>query len=106
MAQPAAVSPASKAAAPSAYTGYPFQQTHPDRLAVLAMLFGLQPAAGAAFRMREFGCGDGGNLIPMAFAVPESRFTGIDLASNLVDRLNPKKRQLQNHLGGTIWQLH
>jgi len=30
--------------------------------------------------MLEIGCGDASNLIPMAYALPESRFTGIDLA--------------------------
>lgn len=45
MAQPAAVSPIIKTPAPSAYdavvyTGYPFQQAHPDRLAALAILRG------------------------------------------------------------------
>jgi protein-L-isoaspartate O-methyltransferase len=55
-------------------------QTHPDRLATLAFLFGMSPAAPANCRVIELGCGDGANLIPMAAALPGSRFTGIDLA--------------------------
>ena len=31
--------------------------------------------------MLEIGCGDGANLIPLAYHLPESRFTGIDLAA-------------------------
>jgi methyltransferase-like protein/trans-aconitate methyltransferase len=69
-----------------AYTGYPFQQTHPDRLATLATLFGLNPARVDRCRVLELGCGDGGNLIPMAFTLPESRFVGIDLAPRPVAR--------------------
>jgi methyltransferase-like protein/2-polyprenyl-3-methyl-5-hydroxy-6-metoxy-1,4-benzoquinol methylase len=63
------------------YPGYPFQQTHPDRLATIAALHGLSPAPVTKCRVLELGCGDGGNLIPMAFTLPESQFVGIDLAA-------------------------
>jgi methyltransferase-like protein/SAM-dependent methyltransferase len=69
-----------------AYIGYPFAQTHPDRLATLGALFGLQPAPVGKCRVLELGCGDGGNLIPMAFTLPDSDFVGIDLASAPVER--------------------
>ncbi|MBI3858539.1 MAG: methyltransferase regulatory domain-containing protein [Planctomycetes bacterium] len=57
-----------------------YAQTHPDRLAAIATLFGMAPAPVERCRVLEIGCGDGGNLIPMAYALPESAFTGIDLA--------------------------
>jgi methyltransferase-like protein/2-polyprenyl-3-methyl-5-hydroxy-6-metoxy-1,4-benzoquinol methylase len=63
------------------YPGCPFSQTHPDRLATLARLFGMKPAAVENCRVLELGCGDGGNLIPMAFGLPGSEFVGIDLAA-------------------------
>jgi methyltransferase-like protein/SAM-dependent methyltransferase len=69
-----------------AYTGYPFAQTHPERLATLATLFGLQPAPVSNCRVLELGAGDGGNLIPMAFTLPGSSFVGIDLASEPIAR--------------------
>jgi methyltransferase-like protein/2-polyprenyl-3-methyl-5-hydroxy-6-metoxy-1,4-benzoquinol methylase len=62
------------------YSSYAFSQTHPDRLATLATLFGMQPAAVTNCRVLELGCGDGSNLIPMAFGLPRSEFLGIDLA--------------------------
>ncbi len=62
------------------YVGYPFQQTHPDRLAMLATLFGMQPAPVERCRVLELGCGDGTNLIAMAYGLSESQFVGIDLA--------------------------
>jgi SAM-dependent methyltransferase len=34
----------------------------------------------------ELGCGDGGNLIPMALAVPAARFVGIDSAATAIER--------------------
>jgi SAM-dependent methyltransferase len=55
-------------------------QTHPDRLATLATLFGLRPAPPERCRVLELGCGDGGNLVPMALALPDSTFVGIDVA--------------------------
>ncbi len=68
------------------YPGAAFAQTHPDRLATLATLFGMTPAPVERCRVLELGCGDGGNLIPMAFGLPESRFTGVDLASTAIAR--------------------
>jgi methyltransferase-like protein/SAM-dependent methyltransferase len=59
-------------------------QTHPDRLAAVGTLFGMSPAPVRGCRVLEIGCGDASNLIPMAYALPESRFTGIDLAEEPV----------------------
>lgn len=63
------------------YDTFPRRQTHPDRLAAVARLFGMDPAPIATCRVLEIGCGDGGNLIPMAYYLPGGSFTGIDLAS-------------------------
>ena len=62
------------------YPTYPRIETHPDRLAAVATLFGMKPAPVTRCRVLELGCGDGGNLIPMAYFLPESRFYGVDLA--------------------------
>jgi methyltransferase-like protein len=66
------------------YPGYPFAQTHPDRLAAIATLFGMKPAPVGRCRVLELACGDGGNLIPMALTLPESWFAGIDLAAGAI----------------------
>jgi SAM-dependent methyltransferase len=62
------------------YPTSPQAQTHPDRMAVQARLFGMNPAPIDKCRILELGCGDGGNLIPMAFTLPGSECVGIDLA--------------------------
>ncbi len=62
------------------YESLPFVQTHPDRLATLGHLFGLQPAALATCRVLELGSAAGGNLIPMAVALPGAQFVGVDLS--------------------------
>ncbi len=62
------------------YPGLCYPSTHPDHLATLAYLFGLDPRPIHRCRVLEIGCGDGANLIPMAFGLPQSEFLGIDLA--------------------------
>lgn len=68
------------------YPSTPFPQTHPDRLATLATLFGMRAAPVERCRVLELGCGDGGNLIPMALVLPEGRFLGLDLAGAPIGR--------------------
>jgi methyltransferase-like protein/trans-aconitate methyltransferase len=67
------------------YPGFPFSQTHPGRLATLASLHGMQPAPPARCRMLELGCGDGGNLIPLAYQYPDSTFLGVDLSARAIE---------------------
>src|SRR5687768_17251136 len=63
------------------YTNKPLYPTHPDCLAVAGILRGMRPASPAKCRVLELGCASGGNLIPMAYSLPESRFVGIDLSA-------------------------
>jgi SAM-dependent methyltransferase len=67
------------------YLTVPMAQTHPDRLASVASLFGMAPAPVTSCRVLEIGCGSGGNLLPMAYRLAGSRFTGIDLAETAVE---------------------
>ncbi|HEV3386835.1 MAG TPA: class I SAM-dependent methyltransferase, partial [Gemmata sp.] len=62
------------------YECHPYPQTHPSRLATIATLFGLSPPPVDNCRVLELGCAGGGNLIPMAEALPESSFVGVDLS--------------------------
>ena len=67
------------------YPGRPYPQTHPDRLAAVAMLAGMSPAPVARCRVLEVACGDAANLIPMAHGLPESEFVGFDLAARPIE---------------------
>jgi SAM-dependent methyltransferase len=67
------------------YQTFPRRQTHPNRLAAVARLFGVEAAPVAQCRVLELGCGAGGNLIPLAFHLPQSRFSGIDLAEQPIE---------------------
>ncbi len=60
------------------YPSFSFAQSHPDRLATLAIMLGMTPAPVNACRVLELGCAGGGNLMPMAYTLPGSEFVGID----------------------------
>ena len=66
------------------YPSHPFGETHPDLLATLGSLFGMNPARLESCRVLELGCGEGANLIPMAFQWPGSEFVGIDLSMEAI----------------------
>jgi SAM-dependent methyltransferase len=66
------------------YQSFPFHRTHPDRLGVIATLFGLTPAPADACRVLELGCASGGNIIPMADVLPGSTFLGVDLSERQI----------------------
>ena len=66
------------------YDGHPFSKTHPENLYTVASLFGLQAPDYRSARILELGCGQGDNLIPMAFNLPRSRCLGIDLSARQI----------------------
>ncbi len=67
------------------YVSNPFAQTHPDRLATIATLLGMSPAPVERCRVLELGCSSGGNLMPMACALPGSEFVGVDLSQRQIE---------------------
>jgi methyltransferase-like protein/2-polyprenyl-3-methyl-5-hydroxy-6-metoxy-1,4-benzoquinol methylase len=68
------------------YPTFPISYTHPDRLATIAMHFGLKTAPVERCRVLELGCSHGINLLSMAIALPESEFVGIDSADSTIAR--------------------
>jgi len=62
------------------YIDKPFHFTHPRHLETMATLFGMNPKPIGECRVLELGCAGGGNIIPMAVDLPDSRFLGIDLS--------------------------
>ncbi len=76
------------------YPSLAFLQTHPDRLAVMGTLFGMNPAAVEHCRVLEIACGNGSNLIPMAYGLPDTEFVGVDLAPKPVELARERIRGL------------
>ena len=66
------------------YTSLSYSETHPDRLATIARLFGMSPPPVTDCRVLEMGCASGGNLIPMAYSLPGSEFVGVDLSARQI----------------------
>jgi len=77
------------------YPSFARTSTHPDRLATLGRLFGMNVAPIETSRILEIGCGDGGNLIPIARGLPESRCVGFDLSSRAIE----SGQKVIDHLG-------
>lgn len=63
------------------YPSYSYSYSHPDHMATLATLLGMSPALVERCRVLELGCASGGNLMPMAYGLPEGEFVGIDSAA-------------------------
>ena len=70
------------------YPRLPFSQSHPDRLATMGSIFGLNPPDIRNCRVLEIGCATGGNLVPMAEQLPGAKFFGFDLSKIQVERAN------------------
>ncbi len=66
------------------YPSAPYPYSNPDHLAMVAKLFGIEPASAANCRVLEVGCADGANLIPMALTLANSQFVGIDLSERQI----------------------
>jgi len=70
------------------YESHSFPQTHPNRLATIGQLFGLQTPSITECRVLELGCASGTNIIPMASNLPNSEFVGLDLSKRQTDLAN------------------
>ncbi|HEY1507842.1 MAG TPA: class I SAM-dependent methyltransferase [Solirubrobacteraceae bacterium] len=76
------------------YTSFPHSPSHPDQLATVAFLHGLNPPAVASCRVLELGCGAGANLLGMAYGLPGARLVGLDLAQGAIERARGDARTL------------
>lgn len=62
------------------YPTFVQEQTHPDRMYVVGSMFGMAPVPIEQCRVLEVGCGDGNNILPVAYCCPKAEFVGVDLA--------------------------
>ncbi|MEM7160125.1 MAG: class I SAM-dependent methyltransferase [Myxococcota bacterium] len=76
------------------YNTYPIEWTTPERLGLASLLHGGPRAPLQGYRVLELGCGDGGNLLPMAWYRPHASFVGIDGAKTQIDLGNTHATKL------------
>lgn len=68
------------------YKSLPFPQSHPDRLATIAAIFGIPAPPLDECRVLELGCASGGNLLPMGDQLPAGHFLGIDASPRQIEQ--------------------
>jgi methyltransferase-like protein/2-polyprenyl-3-methyl-5-hydroxy-6-metoxy-1,4-benzoquinol methylase len=76
------------------YKSNPYNATHPDQLAVMARVMGMNSPPVQTCRYLELGCGAGGNLLPIAAMMPEARFVGVDLAPTSIQHAREVAEEL------------
>lgn len=74
------------------YMAASFSNTHPEVLAVTALLRGLDPPPLDGARVLELGCARGANLVPMASSLPKASFVGVDLSHRQIDEARATAR--------------
>ena len=67
------------------YTDHAYAESHPDRLASVARLSGWEAPGVEAAHVLELGCGRGGNLLPIAAALPGARVVGVDRSRRQIE---------------------
>jgi trans-aconitate methyltransferase len=71
---------------PYLYKTFARKETHPARIGAIARLYGVNAAPVNQCAVFEIGCGDGSNIISLAARYPNSRFVGIDLSQELIEK--------------------
>lgn len=61
-------------------------QSHPDRLATIAKLFGIEAAPPKTARVLEIGCANAVNLISAAYNSADAHFVGIDQSAKQIEQ--------------------
>ena len=79
------------------YMGRVHAQTHIERMALSARVFGIDAVPLETARVLELGCGDGSNIVNMAINLPEATFVGIDGSEVHIER----GRAMADHAGAS-----
>lgn len=76
------------------YLSHPIEWTAPERLALASLLHGGPRAPLDAYRVLELGCGDGANLLPLAYYRRHATFVGVDGARSQIETADARKSAL------------
>ena len=70
------------------YPSMVFPHIRPDQIGAISVLHGVTPENIERCRVLELGCGDGTNLLSIAYTMPESHCVGLDLSGPRIDEAN------------------
>jgi SAM-dependent methyltransferase len=76
------------------YRSRPVEWSAPERLALCSLLHGGPRVGLDRYRVLELGCGDGSNLIPLAYYRRHAQFVGVDGSRRAIEAAESKRREL------------
>lgn len=76
------------------YRSLPIEWTAPERLALCSLLHGGPRSALDGYRVLELGCGDGSNLLALAYYRQNAQFVGLDNSQHAIEAAETKRQQL------------
>lgn len=77
------------------YQSFPVEWTAPEQLALTSLLHGGPRQPLGTYTVLELGCGNGTNLLPLAYYRRHANFVGLDGASSQIELANARKSSLQ-----------
>ncbi len=77
------------------YKCLPIEWTAPERLALASLLHGGPRPPLDTYRVLELGCGDGANLLPLAYYRRHATFVGVDGARSQIEVADARKSALE-----------
>lgn len=77
------------------YSSFPVEWTAPERLALTSLLHGGPRPSLKDYRVLELGCGNGANLLPLAFFRRHATFLGVDAAASPIKEAKDRQAALQ-----------
>jgi SAM-dependent methyltransferase len=76
------------------YNAHPIEWTAPENLALVSLLHGGPRSSLGSYRTLELGCGNGANLLPLAWYRRFASFVGVDGASSQIEAAEAGKSAL------------
>jgi SAM-dependent methyltransferase len=77
------------------YRSLPIEWTAPERLALASLLHGGPRLALDGYRVLELGCGDGSNLLPLAYFRAHANFVGVDGSHRAIEIADARRAELK-----------
>jgi SAM-dependent methyltransferase len=77
------------------YTCFPIEWTAPERLVLASLLHGGPRTRLDGYRVLELGCGNGANLLPLAYFRRQATFVGVDGAQSQIEVAQSRRAALQ-----------